>query len=150
MNEDLVKSILAELKKRGYRSSINRESIITVLNKAEKPLTVSDIYERVDRASSKKDAQEIDQSTVYRIIESLTKEGFVKVINLLEGNNRYELERGDHHHHLVCTECEDITPIHMGSHLKETEHDIEKSTGYDITSHSLEFFGICPNCKVNP
>jgi Fe2+ or Zn2+ uptake regulation protein len=88
----------------------------------------------------------IAETTVYRNIEMLAKEGFIKVISLLEGHNRYELDRGDHHHHLVCTNCDKIVPVEMEEHLTETEHKLEKQHNFKITSHSLEFFGICSQC----
>ncbi len=151
---NIVNDIQTELKKRGYRTSANRDKVLKVLDKTDKPLTVGEIYERALKISPLNDIQELDQSTAYRTIESLAKEGFVKVISLLEGYNRYELERGDHHHHFVCMECQDIIPIHLGNHLKESEkkieQKIEQEQGVTITSHSLEFFGICKSCKLNP
>lgn len=114
---------------------------------------MNEIFSRAVKALLKlegQESQELDQSTVYRIIESLAKEGFVKVISLLEGYNRYELERGDHHHHFVCTECEKILPVHLDNHLIESEKEIEEKEGVTITNHSLEFFGICKSCKLNP
>lgn len=146
-DHNIVGKIQAELKKRGYRASSNREKVLEVLDKAEKPLTVGEIYERAAKLISKADAQELDQSTAYRIIESLAKENFVKIISLLEGHNRYELERGDHHHHFVCTECQTIIPVHLEAHLDSSEKQIEAEEGVTITNHSLEFFGICKNCK---
>ncbi len=140
----IIAEIKSELKNRGYRSSANREAILNVLDKADRPLTVGEIYEHFGRDKKIKD---LDQSTAYRIIETLAKEGFVKFISLLEGYNRYELERGDHHHHFVCTNCQDITPIHLDSHLTDSEKQIEKEQDVVITHHSLEFFGICKNCK---
>lgn len=149
-DHNIVAEIQAELRKRGYRASSNREKVLEVLNKAEKPLTIGEIYERATKVSSKGDNQELDQSTAYRIIESLAKEAFVKVISLLEGHNRYELERGDHHHHFVCTECQAIIPVHLEAHLDNSEKQIEAEEGVTITNHSLEFFGICKSCKLNP
>ncbi|MFW5702415.1 MAG: Fur family transcriptional regulator [Candidatus Dojkabacteria bacterium] len=149
MGEDkqiTVIDIKRSLKDKGYRASGNRDNILQVLDKAEKPLTLNEIHERALALDSENSEQEVNHSTVYRTIESLAKEGFIKVISLLEGHNRYELERGDHHHHLVCTECSEILPVHIGEHLEETEKNIEQTTGYKRTSHSLEFFGICTKC----
>jgi Fur family ferric uptake transcriptional regulator len=148
----IIKQIQQNLKDKGYRSSANRELVLKVLDKADRPLVISDIYERVAKLADKTSDDKVDQSTVYRIIEILSKEGYVKVVSLLEGFNRYELERGEqhHHHHFVCTECESITPVHFDEQLAASERQIEKEEGVTITSHSLEFFGVCKSCKLNP
>ncbi len=149
---NIIKQIQQNLKDKGYRSSANRELVLEVLDNADRPLVIADIYERVSRLADKTSSDKLDQSTVYRIIELLSKEGFVKVVSLLEGYNRYELERGEqhHHHHFVCTECAGITPVHFDEQLDSSEKQIEKEEGVTITSHSLEFFGVCKSCKLNP
>lgn len=153
---NIVNEIQTKLKQKGYRASLNRGFILQVLDKAERPLTIGEIYERASSLhvkyykSHKLNESKFDQSTAYRIIENLGKEGFVKIISLLEGYNRYELERGDHHHHFVCVECQVITPVHLKNHLSESEEMIEQETGATITNHSLEFFGVCRSCKLNP
>ncbi len=149
---DIIKQIQQNLKNKGFRSSVNRELVLKVLDKADRPLVISDIYERVLKLADKTNSENLDQSTAYRIIEMLCKEGFVKVVSLLEGYNRYELERGEqhHHHHFVCTECQSITPVHFDEQLAAGERQIEKEEGVTITSHSLEFFGLCKSCKLNP
>ncbi|MBP2646344.1 MAG: zur 1 [Firmicutes bacterium] len=52
-----------------------------------------------------------------------------------------------HHHHLICmkcgqAECLDYCPV--------SQRDIEKAAerGFEILSHSLEFYGFCRSCRV--
>ena len=146
----IVQTIQKELQQKGYRFSKNRDVILRVLDKADKPLTVNEIYDAAVKMVKDPVKQKLDLSTAYRIIEALCKEGFIKIISLLEGHNRYELERGDHHHHLVCTECQVIQPIHLDDHLIDSEKKIEEEKGFTVMSHSLEFFGVCRGCKINP
>jgi len=61
--------------------------------------------------------------------------------------NRYDGRRAAPHTHVVCLECERIEDA------DELESDgayasIEERTGYDITSHRLDYFGACPGCQT--
>lgn len=151
-DEVTINDIQQLLKERGYREASHRTDVLHVLDRAEKPLTGVEIINRVAKRQHRTKSDKAVETTIYRNIDLLAKEGFVKVISLLDGHSRYELERGDHHHHLVCTECEEILPVHMqgGDHLEETESELEREHKFKITSHSLEFFGVCADCQVNP
>jgi Fur family ferric uptake transcriptional regulator len=75
-----------------------------------------------------------------------TKRGIAKQIQLQEGKARYELAASAEHHHLVCSKCGDIQDI-SDCNITGLENDIEKKKGFKVTSHSLEFFGICKSCQ---
>jgi Fur family ferric uptake transcriptional regulator len=75
-----------------------------------------------------------------------TEKGLTKQIQLQEGKFRYELATAAEHHHLVCTKCGDIQDI-SDCNIDGLEKDIEKKKKFKVTSHALEFFGLCSNCQ---
>jgi len=75
-----------------------------------------------------------------------TEKGLLKPIQLNEGKYRYELASISDHHHLVCESCGNIEDISDCS-IDLLEKDIETKKEFKVTSHSLEFFGICANCQ---
>ena len=87
-------------------------------------------------------------TTVYRSLESLVGMGLVQAVDLGDGERRYELiPPGEHHHHLVCQECQ--KSVHLDECLIEQfEDSIRASHGFQIRSHVLEIFGICKDCSA--
>ncbi|MFX6011468.1 transcriptional repressor, partial [Acinetobacter baumannii] len=53
-------------------------------------------------------------TTVYRSLEALEKLDLVQSVDIGDGERRYEvIEPGEHHHHIICTDC------HSSVHLDE-------------------------------
>ena len=112
-----------------------REEIYRILNTSNTPITVEGIAKRIGN-------KKIDVVTIYRTIETFLKCNIIKRVDLRGDSLYYEMVRS-HHHHIVCTNCNDIEEIHVCgiSELKP------KSNKFSIVKeHSLEFFGICKKC----
>ncbi|MBU6310776.1 transcriptional repressor [Patescibacteria group bacterium] len=119
------------------RRTSERDAILRVLQEAERPLTPAGVSDSVGRTAH--------VATVYRALDDLVDTGLVRKVALGGRATYYELARS-HHHHIICTRCGDIEDIHEepkkldGNALKQSK---KFST---ITSHALEFFGVCKNC----
>ncbi|MBP6949028.1 MAG: transcriptional repressor [Candidatus Pacebacteria bacterium] len=130
----------AILKDNGYRVTSGRIALLTFLRNIKKPVTVKDVQEELTYS--------IDKVTLYRALEDFTQSKIVIKINLQSPVTYYEfLYKDHHHHHIICEKCgkiEDITTCNQHSLQKEM---LTKSHNFkSITSHSLEFFGICKTC----
>lgn len=88
----------------------------------------------------------IDRATIFRILNVFTKSGLIKKLEFGEGKSRYELLRGDDHHHLICENCGCIEDI-PDTLIPEAEKKIGDKHQFLIKRHSLEFFGLCKNCQ---
>ncbi|MBI5123661.1 transcriptional repressor [Candidatus Roizmanbacteria bacterium] len=130
-----------ELNDASLRATPARIALMTLLESTKKPLDVQTMI-----AFLEKKAIKTDPATVFRIINIFTEKGLVKQIQLNEGKFRYELTTTADHHHLVCEKCGDIEDI-SDCNINDLEKDIEKKKKFKVTSHSLEFFGICSNCQ---
>lgn len=87
-------------------------------------------------------------ATVYRNIQLLKSLGEVLELGFTDGSNRYDGNKPYPHPHLVCTQCGRITDPDLES-LGEMKAELARETGYEVFTHRLDFFGICPDCQAS-
>lgn len=131
-------SILQKMKKKGLRVTSQKKQVLHALQ--SKPQTVQTI---LNSARSKKNM--IDKATVYRILTSFVELGIVREIHLGDREARYELANSEHHHHLVCEDCESIEDVSLTEDIFLKE--VQKQSAFKVKNHSLEFFGTCKKCQ---
>ena len=137
-----VEAILDLLRAEGMRVTPGRRNILNVLFEADKPLSLQDIQEL---ASSEGNAP--DYATVFRMISLLDRLHLVHKVNLQRSCSYYELnDPAKHYDHIVCTGCGKVVVIDSPCPLAETEKMVAEHYGFRDLSHSLEFFGRCPDC----
>lgn len=130
-----------ELNVFNLRATPARLALMMLLESSDKPLDTSTMIAYLE----KKDIA-ADPATVFRIINMFTDRGLTRQISFNEGKSRYELASKEEHHHLICKKCGDVKDI-SDCNIKALEKDIKKKKNFLVTSHSLEFFGICNNCQ---
>jgi Fur family ferric uptake transcriptional regulator len=131
---------LSVFHKNGFRLTKPRQKIIGVLT--DHPQSIAEICH-----SLKRQRQHIDQVTVYRSLVCLMKMGIVAKTNFQDNGAKYELlDVKHHHHHLVCEKCGLVQDIPIDDNYLITY--INKSLDFKVTSHCLEFFGLCRKCQV--
>lgn len=134
--------IITRLKAEGFRITPARTLLIKFLAESTEPISAIDLIE-----SFKESEKNVNKTTIYRELDFLLERKLIQEIEFGDGRKRYELETG-HHHHLVCLNCKKVLDIGLDVDLHLEEKKIEKSTGFKIKSHSLEFFGYCKKCKI--
>src|SRR5215216_1544470 len=86
---------------------------------------------------------EVGLVTVYRALDLFGRLGIVRRLDLGDGA-RYELAE-DHHHHMICESCGDI------SEFEECPLDPERlpleHSEFEVRSHSLAVYGRCGECR---
>jgi Fe2+ or Zn2+ uptake regulation protein len=141
VNQKLQHDCKDELNDVQLRATPARIALMNLLETADKPLDVQSMINFLDKKAIK-----TDPATVFRIVNLFTEKGLVKPIQLNEGKFRYELTDKADHHHFVCKKCGDIEDI-SDCNISALEKEIEKKKKFKVTSHSLEFFGICAACQ---
>jgi Fur family ferric uptake transcriptional regulator len=123
--------------------TMERDAILRILESAAAPLSIREIHRSLPHPRS-------SMTTVYRNLALMERIGIVRCVELRERFRRYELVRrpGTHEHHVVCQSCGRIDtfqpdPCNLAPFLQ----DIQERLGYRVLDHSLEFFGLCPQCK---
>ncbi len=130
-----------ELRKLELKATPARLAVLKLLEKADIPLDVATII-----AHLKIREIDADPVTTFRIMNIFTEKGLTKKVHFQEGKFRYELSSNADHHHLVCESCGNIEDI-SDCNINQLEKDIESKKKFKVTSHTLEFFGICSNCQ---
>jgi Fur family peroxide stress response transcriptional regulator len=72
--------------------------------------------------------------------------GEVLELGFSDDSNRYDGNNPHPHPHLVCTNCKKIIDPDL-SMLQNLTREIVQETGFQIFTHRMDFFGICPECQ---
>jgi len=131
----------ARLKERGHRLTPQRMAVLRILAVSEEHPSVEQIYERV-----KADFPMTSLATVYKTVTLLKEMGEVLELGFSDDCNRYDGNKPYPHPHLICIKCRNIVDPEVAA-LSELRQEVAQSTGYQIMSHRLDFFGICPQCQ---
>jgi Fur family ferric uptake transcriptional regulator len=126
------------LRESGLRVTKSRLAVLEILLVESAPLSIEDL--------SKKLGGSTNITTLYRMLDIFTDNDIVHRTSFRDGRAYFEFQH-DHHHHITCTSCgvrEDVDACVPQSTLK----NVAKSQKFDVvTSHMLEFFGVCKKCK---
>lgn len=125
----------------GIKKTRQRESVLLVLEHADKPLSAADISSQMEKGG---DAAWM--STVYRVLELFVKKGVVIKTNVMNNEMAvYELNRFKHKHYAVCMNCRKI--IAMDNCPMEKFVPKLEDEDFQVMGHNLEVFGFCKDCK---
>ena len=121
----------------GLAATPAREAILRTCMTSDKPLDVNFV------ASKMGDIAHL--ATVYRTLEKFVAVGILERVDFQEGKFRYEYVK-EHHHHVVCNDCGKVADI-QDSGIEKIEQSVSQQTGFIVTKHSLELFGLCNKCQ---
>jgi Fur family transcriptional regulator, peroxide stress response regulator len=136
-----VRQIVSRMKSAGYRITPQRLAILRQFADSRSHPSVEKVYEAV-----KPDFPTTSLATVYKTVNLLKVLREALEIGFGDDCNRYDVRLPEPHPHLVCLKCRcvldaDIEPL---SHLTES---LSTATGFQILSHRVDFYGICPDCR---
>jgi len=134
------------LKTVGLKNTKIRSNILQLLLENLKPCSAAEMLKLL-----KIKGIQPNKTTVYRELEVLLAKGIIKEV-FVNGKVRYfEVTEARHHHHLICLKCNkmiDFTPAaEIEATVKRLAKKLAAKNKYQLVDHSLEFFGLCPNCK---
>jgi Fe2+ or Zn2+ uptake regulation protein len=122
------------------RETKQKEGILKVLSNTRAHPTADQIYDEV-----RKDIPRISKGTVYRNLQVLEEDGAITELRLDGTLSRYETKQ-ENHYHFRCEKCGRVSDIDMPVD-KKLDQRAEKRTGLKISSHQLEFRGLCKECQ---
>jgi Fur family transcriptional regulator, ferric uptake regulator len=128
------------LRQAGYRNGPARVAVIGLLDGEDCCSSAADVHESLDGR--------VGLASVYRVLESLHAVGLVRRVDVGDGIARYEplRESGEHHHHLVCTECGKVEAFDDPA-LERAIQRVEASSGYAVDQHDVVLQGACGSCR---
>ncbi|HLF71061.1 MAG TPA: Fur family transcriptional regulator [Dehalococcoidia bacterium] len=89
----------------------------------------------------------IGRATVYRTIKLLLDQGLLCRVILGDGSICYRVSHKAHHHHLVCLACGATEDIHLED-VEDVLDRVREASDYELVSHRVEVYGICPACRA--
>ncbi len=130
------------LKEKNIKYSSQRKAILKLLCDKNKPLKVKEIHELL-----KKEYPRMRLSTIYRNMNIFVEKNLVKKIHFeIDKNETYfELKEGEHHHHLVCVNCNQIKPLECP--ISDYLRDLVNKTAFTVLKHSVNIYGLCESCS---
>ena len=131
-----------EIRKAGLKVTVPRLKILELLeNNGDRHVSAEDVYRMLLDAGD-----EIGLATVYRVLTQFEAAGLVQRHNFEDGYSVFELNRGQHHDHIVCVICGRVEEF-MDETIEQRQQAIARELGYEMTDHSLTMYGICPTCR---
>jgi Fur family ferric uptake transcriptional regulator len=134
---------LEKLREQGFRRTLQRDLVLSVMHRLDDFATADEIYQRVQVVSSA-----VDISTVYRTLDLLQNFQLVAAVDAGDGQRRFKLE-GVHEArlHLVCRQCgtvlgADIAPIESLVAHARRHYD------FVIEPDHLSITGLCGECSA--
>lgn len=124
-----------DLRNAGLKVTHPRMRILALLEQIRpRHMTAEDIYRQlVDQGD------EIGLATVYRVLTQFEAAGLVLKHNFEGGHAVYELDRGEHHDHMVDVENGKVIEFHSDE-IEELQRKIAAERGYEIQDHALVLY----------
>jgi Fur family ferric uptake transcriptional regulator len=128
------------LREAGLKSTSPRLAVLKILSEIKKPITAQELFKKLKKS-------DMDLVTLYRTLASFEEKGLLRRVDLQKDVIYYELN-DEHHHHIVCTNCNKIEDFENREVERVLEKIAKKSVNFgNIKNHSLELFGLCRECK---
>ncbi|MCI9233870.1 MAG: transcriptional repressor [Bacilli bacterium] len=119
--------------------SDRRECIYQRIKNSYDHPTAEKIYEDV-----RKTIPNISLGTVYRNLNQLVEEGYIRKITNLDENAHYD--KIDMHAHMRCSSCERILDLEK-HFIPDIAEYVEEKSGNKILSQEILLTGICKECR---
>lgn len=91
--------------------------------------------------------EEIGLATVYRVLTQFEAAGLVTRHHFEGGNSIFELNRGDHHDHILCVKCGRVDEF-VSEEIENLQKQVAGRLGYVLEDHCLYMYGVCPACQA--
>ena len=132
-----------DLKSMGLKATIPRLKILALFEKSDvRHLTAEDVY-RLLLAEN----LDVGLATVYRVLTQFGQAGLLERHYFESGKAVFELSPGQHHDHLVCTDCGRVEEFY-DAEIERRQTKIAKERGFVIREHALYLYAECakPEC----
>lgn len=122
------------------RHTKQKDAVLQALRGCEDFVSAQDLHQLLLETGS-----HIGLATVYRQLNALAESGQADTLRLNDQQMFRICEDDTHHHHLVCTNCGKTIEIEPPD--EQWVRRIAKRHGFTVSSHTVEVFGLCPDCQ---
>ena len=129
------------LREAGLKVTAPRLLILQLLEEQHNHLSAEEIHQQLQQAG-----HEVGAATVYRALLQFEQAGLVTRHNFEGDRCVFELERGEHHDHLVCVQCGRVEEF-VDEIIEARQAHIAKTHQFELTDHTLVIYGKCQACN---
>ena len=131
------------LKETGLKATLPRLKILDLFQRtAERHLSAEDVYRLLL-------AEELDVglATIYRVLTQFEQAGLLKRHHFESGKAVFELDKGDHHDHIMCVDCGRVEEF-FDPEIEARQNAIAAAQGFKVREHAMYLYAECikPNC----
>jgi Fur family transcriptional regulator, ferric uptake regulator len=124
----------------GLRPTPQRVAIIEALEGKNRPVTAQTLHDEVRGRGGP------GLATVYRTLRALADTGTAETFDAGEGEVAYKLCQVEHHHHLICERCGQVTTI-PSCEVEDWASAVGRRRGFAVTGHRADVYGLCRSCR---
>lgn len=140
--ETRFEQLVTKLRSRAFRLTPQRVALLRLIASSDGHPSASHLYEQL-----KPQFPTTSPATVYKTLTLLKELGEVLELGFSNDDNRYDGSRPYPHPHLICIHCRKIMDPQV-SLVDDLTLEVAALTGYEVISHRLDFYGVCPDCKL--
>ena len=131
-----------ELREAGLKVTAQRMKILHILDTSGgEHLSAEAVYQLLHDAG-----EEVGLATVYRVLTQFEAAGLVKRHNFEGDSAVFEIDKGEHHDHLVCLKCGHVEEF-LDDVIEDRQARIAEKANFKMTDHNLTIYGMCRNCE---
>jgi Fur family transcriptional regulator, ferric uptake regulator len=124
-----------ELRKAGLKVTHPRMRILQIFEEdGVRHLTAEDVYKKLLGYQ-----EDIGLATVYRVLTQFEAAGILSKHNFEGGQAVYELDRGQHHDHMIDVDSGKVIEF-VSEEIERLQREIAAKHGYEIQDHSLVLY----------
>lgn len=139
--EARIEQMLVRLKEQNFRITPQRMAVLRVLAASENHPSVENIFEQVRIMF-----HTTSIATIYKTVSLLKELGEVLELGFPDGSNRYDGNKPFPHPHVICTRCKKVLDPELNG-LTDLTREVSQETGFRVTTHRVDFFGVCRACQ---
>ena len=123
------------------RNTRQKDAIRSALSRSDEFVSAQELHRKLEDEGAK-----VGLATVYRQLNAMADAGEADTVRL-DGQQLFRLCGEDgHHHHLVCRKCGRTVEIDPPS--ETWLRSVADRHGFTVENHTLEVFGLCPDCQA--
>jgi Fur family ferric uptake transcriptional regulator len=142
MPRSSVQAALAKrITARGRRLTDQRVIVAQALTAERQAVSAQELHQRLHRSHPR-----LGLATVYRALETQVEAGMATRLERPGHVSVYVACVPEHHHHLVCTNCQRVEDVDE-TILKPVLRGIRERHEFQVDHERLDFYGLCARCR---
>lgn len=132
----------SDLREAGLKATLPRVKILEIMERSSiRHLSAEDLYKAL-----LEEGEDVGIATIYRVLTQFESAGLVTRHHFEGGISVFELNQGEHHDHILCIKCGKVEEF-VDETIEQRQKDIAEKSGFTMTDHSLNIYGICKDCQ---